>query len=75
MARGEAEQRAARRDLYVVRMRAEREHRQGLVPWRRERQPNHAPTTTSVLASTSAEVAAACPDRSGSQIIHGQFPR
>jgi hypothetical protein len=76
MALGQGQQRAASGELDVVRVRAEREHRQRTAGWHADGQGDHASTTAAVVARTSADVGAVnCADRSGSHTIHGQLPR
>ena len=77
---GETEQRATGRDLDVVRVRADREQRHRLPGGFGQLQADHAGTALPPTAAPSpemaaADIAAACPERSGSQTIHGQYPR
>ncbi len=85
LALGQAEQRPAGADLDVVGMRADREHGQRPARRRVQVQRQHARITVTrrrcgtCIASAEVEqdgaACAAVPERSGSQIIQGQFPR
>jgi polysaccharide pyruvyl transferase WcaK-like protein len=80
VAPGEAEQHAAGRDLDVVWVRADREQRHRLPGGLGQLQADHTGTALPSTAApppdmTAADIASACPERSGSQTIHGQYPR
>ena len=74
---GQAEQQAAGADLDVVGMRADGEHRQRLARRRAQVQWQHgsSPLRRRGGRRPAAMAALSAPERSGSQIIHGQFPR